>query len=169
MLDTIKSALDTALGLDLEARDINAWQMSLRALVAFGMATALIRIGNKRFMGQSTAMDVMLGIVYGSIVSRAITGNAAFFPAMAASLTLVAFHWLLAAIAFRSPRLGKMWTGDDQLLVKDGQIHWSAMKKSHITEKDLREAQRRHGKEPDVSKIASAHLERNGEISIISK
>jgi hypothetical protein len=35
-------------------------------------------------MGQGTAFGVILGTMLGSIVSRAITGNAPFLPALAA-------------------------------------------------------------------------------------
>jgi uncharacterized membrane protein YcaP (DUF421 family) len=35
-------------------------------------------------MGEATAFDVILGIMVGSIVSQAITGNAPLVPALAA-------------------------------------------------------------------------------------
>lgn len=169
MLEQIYSGLDAALGLKLEVKEISAWQMSLRSLVVFIAATAMIRLGNKRFMGKSTALDVMLGIVFGSLVSRAISGNAPFFPVLAAGLTLVLFHWLLASIAFRSHGFGTLIKGHHDELVKEGRIQREMMKKSHITEHDLHEALRSHGKPPDVSRIKSAHLERNGDISILSE
>ena len=85
--------LNWLLGLELESKDINYWQMSVRAVIVFILSIAMLRLGHKRFMDKNTALDVMLGIVFGSIVSRAITGNAPFFPALAASLTLVFMHW----------------------------------------------------------------------------
>ena len=169
VFDLLYGTLDSMLGLDLESRQINAWQMSLRAILVFIAATAMIRIGNKRFMGQNTALDVLLGIVFGSLVSRAITGTSPFFPTLAAGLTVVVFHWFLSAIAFRSHRFGMLFKGTQHVLVEDGKIRWDMMKKSHITEHDLHEALRSHGKDPNVASIESAHLERNGDISIISK
>ncbi|HEX8294949.1 MAG TPA: YetF domain-containing protein [Chthoniobacteraceae bacterium] len=169
MLDQIYSAFDAALGLKLEASEISAWQMSLRAIVVFTLATAMIRIGNKRFMGKSTAMDVMLGIVFGSLTSRAITGNSPFLPTLAASLTLVLFHWLISALAHRSPGFGKLVKGHPTLLVEDGVLQADALRAAHITERDLHEALRQHSKPPDLRQIASAHLERNGDISIIPR
>lgn len=167
--DAVYGTLNSLLGLELESRQINAWQMSLRAIVVFIAATAMIRIGNKRFMGQNTALDVLLGIVFGSLVSRAITGTSPFFPTLAAGLTLVVFHWLLSAIAFRSHRFGTLFKGTQHVLVENGEIRWDMMKKSHITEHDLHEALRNCGKDTNITLIKSAHLERNGDISIISK
>jgi hypothetical protein len=42
----------------------------------------LVGEGKKRFMGEATAFDMMLGVMVGSIVSRAITGNAPLGPAL---------------------------------------------------------------------------------------
>lgn len=43
------------------------------------------------------------------------------------------------------------------------------MRKAHLTEHDLQEAIRSSGKQPDVREVASAHLERNGDISVIMR
>jgi uncharacterized membrane protein YcaP (DUF421 family) len=167
MLEQLYSIVDHALGLHLESKDISAWQMSLRALVVFILATVIVRVGNRRFMGKSTALDVMLGIVFGAVVSRAITGNAPFLPALTAGATLVITHMVLTAIAFRFHRFGILFKGSGDLLVEHGQIHWNMMKRYHITERDLQEAMRGRGMEPEIRKIKYAHLERNGDISII--
>lgn len=169
MFQQIQSFIDRALGLGLETKDINVGQMSLRALVVFVLAIAMIRIANKRFMGKNAALDVLLGIIFGSMVSRAITGNAPFLPTIVASLVLVLLHWLSSAIAFHSQWFGTLVKGRDRQLVRDGEIQWKMMKKTHVTEHDLQESLRGNGEQPDVSRVASAHLERNGDISMIMK
>jgi uncharacterized membrane protein YcaP (DUF421 family) len=167
MLERIWSAISSALGLGVEGKDLSACHMSWRAVAVFVVSITLIRLGNKRFMGKSTALDVLLGIVFGSVVSRAITGNAPFLPTRAAALVLVLLHWALAAVAFRSEAFGALVKGRDVVLVRDGRIRPGAMRRAHITEEDLREALRGEGEQPDIDKIEAAHLERNGEISII--
>lgn len=137
MFQEIWSVVSRALGLGLEAKNINVWQMSLRAVVVFVASIVMLRLGNKRFMGKHTTLDVMLGIVFGSVVSRAINGNAPFFPTLAAALVLVLLHWTLAAIAFRSHGFGKLVKGHDRVLIKDGELQWDEMKRSHVTEGDL--------------------------------
>jgi len=141
-MEELKYAVEQALGLGLDNRYLNAGHMSLRALVVFVAAVVMLRVGDKRFMGKSTALDVLLGIVFGSIVSRAITGNAPFFPTLAAGLVLVLLHWIAAAVAFRSHGFGRAVKGTERLLVRDGEIQWEAMRKAHITEHDLEEALR---------------------------
>ncbi|HEX7956039.1 MAG TPA: YetF domain-containing protein, partial [Pyrinomonadaceae bacterium] len=152
--------VEQALGLGLEGKHLTAVQMSLRAAVVFVLSIVMLKIGDKRFMGKSTALDVFLGIVFGSTVSRAITGNAPFGPTLAAGFVLVLLHWLFAAVAFRSHAFGKLVKCQNRLLVKDGEIQWDAMRKSHVTTHDLNEALRSNGEDPDVSRIKEAHIER---------
>lgn len=161
--------VEQALGLGLEGKHLTATQMALRAAVVFVASIAMLKVGDKRFMGKNTALDVFLGIVFGSTVSRAITGNAPFGPTLAAALVLVLLHWLFAAVAFRSQLFGKLVKGRNSLLVLGGEIQWNAMRKTHVTTHDLEEALRREGKQPDVSRIKEANLERNGDISLIMR
>ena len=161
--------VERALGLGLEARHLTVLQMALRAAVVFVLSIAMLKVGDKRFMGKNTALDVFLGIVFGSTVSRAITGNAPFGPTLVAALVLVLLHWLFAAVAFRSRAFGRLVKGRNSLLVRGGEIQWNAMRKTHVTTHDLEEALRREGKQPDVSRIKEANLERNGDISLIMR
>ena len=62
-------------------------------------------------MGKAPAFDMILGIMVGSTVSRAITGNAPLGPALAATVTLIAPHSVLTAVACRWYGLGEMIKG----------------------------------------------------------
>jgi uncharacterized membrane protein YcaP (DUF421 family) len=161
--------VEQALGLGLEGKHLTVAQMALRAAVVFVLSIVMLKVGDKRFMGKSTALDVFLGIVFGSTVSRAITGNAPFVPTLAAGFVLVLLHWLFAAVAFRSHAFGKLVKGRNRLLVKDGEIQWDAMRKSHVTTHDLNEALRSNGEDPDVTRVKEAHIERNGDISVLMR
>lgn len=169
MIQELWSLIEAALGLSLGPQELNAGQMMLRGFIVFVLAIAMIRIGDKRFMGSHTALDVMLGIVFGSVVGRAITGNSAFFPTLAAGFALIVFHWILSAIAFRSARFGALLKGKQRMLVKNGEILWKEMRRGHISEQDLHEAMQNSGHSPDAGQIECARLQRNGEISIIFK
>jgi uncharacterized membrane protein YcaP (DUF421 family) len=161
--------VEQALGLGLEGKYLTVTHMALRAVVVFVLSIAMLKVGDKRFMGKNTALDVFLGIVFGSTVSRAITGNAPFGPTLAAALVLVLLHWLFSAVAFRSQGFGRLVKGRNRLLVLGGEIQWDSMRKSHVTTHDLEEALRREGREPDVSRVREANLERNGGISLIMR
>src|SRR3954453_1049103 len=63
--------LQLALGIGLDNQEMTFWQMALRAVIVFMVPLAMVRLGKKRFMGEATAFDVILGIMLGSIVSQA--------------------------------------------------------------------------------------------------
>jgi uncharacterized membrane protein YcaP (DUF421 family) len=169
MLQQMSSWFSWLLGLGVEGKDLSVGQMSARALVVFIAAIVIIRVGDKRFMGRHTTLDVMLGIIFGSIVSRAISGNAPFFPTLAACLVLVVVHWMISAIAFRNHGFGLLVKGRVHQLVIDGEIDWRTMRRTQITEHDLGEALRYRGYKDDLDSIESAFLERSGKISILLK
>ena len=69
-MDDIEALLRLVLGLGAESRELTAAQMALRAAVIYVVTVAMVRLGKKRFMGRSTAFDVILGIMLGSTMSR---------------------------------------------------------------------------------------------------
>lgn len=157
--------LEALLGPDPGQGPITAPQMAVRAVIVYVLALIMVRLGKKRFLGKATAFDIILGIMLGSIISRAITGNSPFFPTLLAAAVLIAMHWLFTGIALRSHRFGTMIKGHPRLLVRDGKVDWQEMRAAHLTEHDLWEDLRQHGV-TDLAQVAEARLERNGGISI---
>ena len=156
-------------GLGLEVDELALWHMAIRAVVVYVAALAMVRLGEKRFRGENTAFDLILGIILGSVVSRAVTGSAPFFPTLGAGFVLVGLHWLFSVLAFHSDRFGTLVKGSHRTLVKDGEILWDEMQASHITENDLLDALRTQANIADVGEVKEARLERGGSISVIPK
>ncbi len=142
----------------------------MRAVVVFFAALLILRIGNHRIFGKSSAFDIVLGIIYGSVLSRAITGNSPFVPTLVAAFVLVLLHKGLATAAYHSNfGFGDLIKGERIKLVEDGDLKQDALRKNSITRNDIEEALRKSGTEADLSKIKSAYLERSGQISVIMK
>jgi uncharacterized membrane protein YcaP (DUF421 family) len=144
------------------------WQMSSRTILLFCYGLILFRIGARRMLAGSTAFDTLVVIILGSNLSRALTGNAPLLPVMASSALLVALHWGVAALTFYSHTLGLLAKGSARPLVSDGSILWRKMRRGMISREDLEESLRLKGI-GELSKIKAAYLERNGEISAITK
>lgn len=145
---------------------VTSWQMCVRGLLLFIYGLVLLRLGARRMLVRMSAFDVMTMIVIGSNLSRAITGNAPLVPVMTATATLVLLHYLLASLSFFSPLIERLVEGSVHQLSEAGQIHWEVMRKSKITEEDLREGLRLKGV-ADPNKVV-AYLERNGAISAVA-
>ncbi|SEQ61312.1 Protein of unknown function [Faunimonas pinastri] len=162
----IDSACRLLLGSGLDSKDISLPQMALRALIVYVVTLLIIRLAKKRFMGRASAFDMIVGVILGSTVSRAITGTAPLVPALGAALALVAMHWVFSWLAMHWGAFGDLVKGEARLIVENGRVLSSAMKTAHLTDKDLHEDLRAHGLTgPDH--IAEARLERNGQLSVI--
>ncbi|WP_404385719.1 DUF421 domain-containing protein [Caenispirillum salinarum] len=151
-----------------DADTITWWQMSIRAAVLFLIGLIYVRLADRRAFGKFGAFDIILAIIVGSNISRAITATVPFIPTVAATGVLVLMHALLTHISCRWQPLGMVIKGREKALMKDGVLDHAAMKTSGVTENDMREAARLKGK-PDLSAFKEAYLERNGSISFIPK
>ncbi len=116
-----------------------------------------------------SAFDIIIAIIIGSLLSRAITHEDLFFPCLAACLLLILLHRLFAFIALHSDYFGDLIKGNDRIIIENGEILWETMRKSHLSKQDLRQTMRLNASLTDVSKIKIARLERNGDISVIMK
>lgn len=154
------------LGVGIESKDLSVAQMGARAAVVYVVTVGMVRLAKKRFMGRATAFDVILGIMLGSTVSRAVTGNAPLLPALAAAAVLFAMHWLFSWMAVRSHGFGMLIKDRSRVLVRDGAVDTAALSAAHMTEHDLAEDLRQKGL-ADVSGAAEARLERSGQLSVI--
>ncbi|MGB7275521.1 MAG: YetF domain-containing protein [Geitlerinemataceae cyanobacterium] len=168
MLDSVTETMSWMLGLD--AQQLTWWQMGWRAAIIYLAAWVMVRVGgDRRFLGTHAAIDVILSIMLGSTLSRAINGSAPYFPTIAAAIVLVAMHWLLAATAFHFELADRIIKGSSRILIRDGQVKRQAMKTSHISQQDLESALRLKAKLRDLEQVDVARLESSGEISVLTK
>ena len=158
----------SVLGTGLESKDIGVLQIALRAIIIYVVTICVVRIGKKRFMGGTTVFDVILGIIVGSVASRAITGNAPLLPASVAIAVLVGLHWSFSAIAVRSRSFGKLIKGTPDVIIRDGQIDHDRLRKEHMSDGDLEEDLRDAGI-ADAREVLEARLERSGKLSVLKK
>jgi uncharacterized membrane protein YcaP (DUF421 family) len=159
----------TLLGPDGKATDLTLLHVSLRALFIFIIGLALVRIGDRRSLSEKTAFDAIFIVLIGSMLSRAINGTAPFFITIAAGIVLMVIHRACAFGACKSHAFGKLLKGEPVTLVRNGKIDHAEMRRSLVSDHDLAEDLRLDAKTEDISTLASARLERSGDISFIKK
>lgn len=167
MLLTIWDQMMMFLGVGRESANLNSAEVALRTAIVYITSLALVRIASRRFLSQATAFDVIVGIMLGSIMSRAINGSALFLPTLVAGLVLVGLHWLFAFIAFHTSLFGPLVKGEPVLLIKNGVVQEEGMQSANLTTRDLNEALRLRYGDTDLKKIRRAYMERNGTISVV--
>jgi uncharacterized membrane protein YcaP (DUF421 family) len=160
--------LNQTFGGDVPREPLALYQVAARAALVYLVGLTVVRIGKSRGIGRLTSLDIILGFILGSLLSRGITGHASLSATAVGSVALVATHWLITFLACRSHRLGILIKGRSTLVVVDGKMQRDNMRRSHISEHDLDEELRLHGVD-DLQRVKRAYKERNGEISVITK
>ena len=106
MFEEVINGIKDLLGLSSGSNDLSALQIIIRTVLIYAFTLAIVRLGSKRFLSKATAFDVIVGIMLGSIMSRAITGSTHFIGTLLAGAVLIGMHWLLARLAFHSDWFG---------------------------------------------------------------
>lgn len=158
--------LDIVVGGDTPQEPLQLYQVAARAVLVYLVGVLVVRIGKSRLVGRMTLVDVLVGFILGSLLSRGITGHASLWGTAVASAGVVASHWALTWLTCRSHALGWLLKGDAELLVRNGQPIVKNMRHAHISLHELMEALRLAGVD-DIEQVREAYRERNGEISVL--
>lgn len=168
-MHTITEAADRLLGLHTEPGSLNLAQMSLRAIIVFAWGVTIVRLGDRRLLGKNSGYDVLLIVVLGSVLSRAVNGQASFLPTLGVSALLIALHHLLSVATSRWHWLSRCVKGTPRTLIRNGTLQARELADSRISRDDLEENLRLNGNVQDVTEVKEARLERNGTVSVIKK
>ncbi len=167
MFPELSELARSVFGGDTPQHPLEYSQIAARSLVIYAFGIATVRIGKSRLLARVTPLDLILGYVLGSLLSRGITGSASLSGTAVAAATLVAVHWGLTALACRSHWLGNLIKGHAHELVRNGEVLWENMRRSHISEHDLVEELRLNANVDKLQQVASAYKERSGEIGVV--
>lgn len=159
--DTV-TAFESVFG---STQDLTAWQECARAALIFAYGLLLMRLSGRRTFGKWSALDIVVSIMLGSSLSRALTGGAPLIGTMAASAVLVLLHRLLAQAAAHSSLVARIVEGAAIDLGRGGRIIESARLSQAVSAADLDEALRQTGVE-DVGETAGITLEPSGKITV---
>jgi uncharacterized membrane protein YcaP (DUF421 family) len=148
--------------------DLTTLQLCARAVVVFAFGLLLVRLGRRRAFSKWTALDIILSIIAGSNLSRALTGNAPLGGTLIATALLVGLHFLLAQIVARSRLFSRLLENAPADLALDGELVRGATRRHAVSEADLNEALRSAGVE-NVAATRRITLEPSGSISVITR
>jgi len=126
----------------------------------------LVRVAGRRVFGKWAALDIIVSVIVGSNLSRALTGQASLSGTLAATTLLMVLHWLLAQAAARSAWLASILEGTPIELGRAGLVKQAAMRRHSVSHRDLEEALHQSSVE-DISKTQRVVLEPSGKITVL--
>ena len=146
--------------------EITWWQMTVRGVLTFAYGLVLIRVAGLPAFGLQSSLDIVLSILIGSNLSRALTQGSPYFPTMAATAGIVFVYWAAIQLAQRSDFVGLILKGRSMVVARNGEADARVMRRRGVSHLDLAEAIRR-AHLPDLDEVALATLERSGQITVV--
>jgi uncharacterized membrane protein YcaP (DUF421 family) len=141
-------------------------QECARGAVIFVFGLIMVRVSGRRSFGRWSPLDIVVSIVVGSSLSRALTGSAALAGTLLAVSLIMVLHWLLARASARWVRLAKIVEGVPIEIGRDGTVDPATLAKQSISEIDLAEALRQGGV-GSLSETRVLTLEPSGRITVL--
>jgi uncharacterized membrane protein YcaP (DUF421 family) len=144
-------------------------QEAARAVLIFAYGLLLLRLSGPRMFGRWSALDIVITIMVGSALARAMTGGAPLVGTMAAAAVMAFLHSALSHCAAQNARLARFLEGKSVTLIDHGRIDHATRKRNKISEADLREALRLEGIDGElhVENVKLMTLEPSGKLSVI--
>ena len=142
--------------------------IGLRSAAVYLFMIAALRMFGKNQLSQLNAGDVVLLLLISNAVQNAMVGpDTSLQGGLFAALILFALNFILKKIFFKYSKVKNIVEGHPYILIRDGVVNESILKKVEISEDELLESVHEHGVE-DFKSVKLAVLEVDGNISVVS-
>lgn len=149
--------------------EITILEKILRSAVIYFFVLIAFRFAGKREVGQLTPFDLVVLLIISNVVQNAVIGpDNSLSGGIIGATTILVLNYLVVRIAYRSPKVRHILEPSPTLLIHDGRVLHTNLKKELITMEDLDAALRKNGI-LDYQLVQVAVLEENGNISVIPK
>lgn len=139
----------------------------IRTFILFFALLLAMRLLGKRQLGELELSELVVSVVIADLASNPLQDiGIPLLNGLLPILVLFCLELILSGVSLRSIKLRNLFYGKPSLIVQDGKIIQSAMRKNRFTLDELTEELRNQG-QTDISKIQFAVLENNGKLSII--
>jgi uncharacterized membrane protein YcaP (DUF421 family) len=141
----------------------------IRGIIIYFFLFILLRIAGKRAVNSSTPFGLVLILLVSSSVSDAIKDeDRSLTSGLLLAITLIGIHRIVAFVKTKGHRMKRVIEDVPTLLVKDGEVFESVLRKSRVGIEDILSAAREQ-KLTKVEDIRYAILEIGGSITVIPK
>lgn len=143
------------------------YRTAIHSIIAVGTLFILTRIMGKKQIAQLSFFDYVIGISIGSIAAQAaVDPNIHYTQGLTGLLVFTLFAIVVSYISIKSYKGRKLLDGSPSILIKNGEIIESGLRKNKLSVNDLLEECRQKNVF-DIKNIEYAILETNGKLSIL--
>jgi uncharacterized membrane protein YcaP (DUF421 family) len=141
----------------------------IRATFAFLFIFAMTRLIGRRELGKLQAFDLILFIVIGDLVQQGITQSDYSITGLALVVSTICLLTVFVSyMSYRFPRIRPLLEGEPVVILEDGRLIETNLKRTRLTLDDVEEAARLE-QIVSLDEVRWAVLENGGSISFIPK
>lgn len=141
--------------------------LAIRSFVAFLLVFGITRIVGRRELSSLEPFDLIMLVVIGDLVQQGVTQSDDSVTGMVIVLSVVTLMTaLFAYLNFRFPRLRPWMEGRPVVLIDNGLVIESNLRRERLTVSEV-QAEARQQQIASLEQVRWAVLERNGKISFI--
>jgi uncharacterized membrane protein YcaP (DUF421 family) len=153
---------------DLWILQVPVMEKVLRAAVGYAFLLIAFRVLGRRELGRLTNFDLVVVLVVANVMQNAMIGaDASVTGGLIGAATVLGLNSLVAGAVYVSRRVERFVDGDPVIIVADGQLLRSKLRRELITENEVLAAARQAGVQ-ELADVRLAILESTGEISIFT-
>ena len=142
------------------------WEFVLRGAIVYVFLLVILRVTGKRNTGQLAPFDLVLLLVLSNAVQNSMNGgDNTLVGGLISATTLVALHYTVAIITFKSKKLEVWIEGAPRTLIHNGVLNENIMRSELMTHHELAAALRAAGC-AEIEHVRVATLENNGQITV---
>jgi uncharacterized membrane protein YcaP (DUF421 family) len=154
---------------DLVTVGIPLGEKLVRTLIVYVFLLVGLRLAGKRELGQLNPFDFVVLLLLSNTVQNAIIGNDnSLLGGLIGATALLIVNWFVVRFLYTHPAFARLVEGDPDLLIRNGKVMASRLKKELITHEELEAAARRQGID-GLHKVESCRLEIGGALTFVPK
>jgi uncharacterized membrane protein YcaP (DUF421 family) len=144
-----------------------AWEIVVRTCAVYALVLVGLRLFGKRQVGQLNVADLVMILLIANAVQNAMVGpDVSLGGGAIAAVTLLIVNFVVVrALAF-TPFGERLLEGAPTLLIHEGRVVDSALRREGLSQEEIEMAIREHGI-ADPTGVRAAYLEPDGTVSII--
>ena len=142
------------------------WEFILRGVIVYVFLLLILRVTGKRQTGQLAPFDLVLLLVLSNAVQNAMNGgDNTVLGGIISATTLIALHYAVAIMTFKSKKLEVWIEGTPRTLIHNGVLNEAVMRSELLTRHELAAALRASGC-AEIEHVHVASLENYGQITV---
>ena len=154
---------------DLFVSGIPIAEKLVRTLIVYVFLLVGLRLAGKRELGQLNPFDFVVLLLLSNTVQNAIIGeDNSLIGGIIGATTLLIVNWFVVRYLYTHPAIARLVEGDPDLLIRNGKVRPTRLKRELITPEELEAAARRQGID-GLHNVETCRLEVGGALTFVAK